>query len=38
MEFNWSDAWNHALKYVAYIMFYLEESKFSLPLEDAMKE
>jgi len=36
MGLNWRDMWNHTLKYIAYIMFYLEESKFCLPLEGVM--
>jgi len=36
MDINWREMLKHTLKYIAYIMFYLEESEFCLPLDGAM--
>ena len=33
MDINWREMLKHTLKYIAYIMFYLEESEFCLPLD-----
>jgi len=37
MSLSCRSLWNNILKYIAYIMFSLEESNFCLPLDDVMK-